>query len=30
VGSPTLFVIDKDGKIAGRYATLEETNLIHN
>jgi peroxiredoxin len=28
LGTPTLFVIDKEGKIAGRYATLEETKLL--
>ena len=28
LGSPTLYVIDKDGKIAGRYATFAETKLL--
>jgi peroxiredoxin len=28
LGTPTLFVVDKEGKIAGRYATLEETKLL--
>jgi peroxiredoxin len=28
LGTPTLFIIDKENKIAGRYATLEETGLI--
>ncbi|MBV5281083.1 MAG: TlpA family protein disulfide reductase [Paludibacter sp.] len=28
LGTPTLFMIDKEGKIAGRYATFEETKLL--